>query len=59
MGDMLPDEPLPDYVNGELLNQAVETFFTEGDNRAAFMVVHRGRVLAEDYGPRHQHAHAA
>ena len=51
MGDMLPDEPLPDYVDAELLDQAVETFFTEGDNRAAFLVVHRGRVLAEDYGP--------
>ena len=51
MGDMLPDEPLPEGVNGELLDQAVETFFTEGDNRAAFLVVHRGRVLAEDYGP--------
>ena len=51
MGDMLPDEPLPDYVDAELLDQAARTFFTEGDNRAAFLVVHRGRVLAEDYGP--------
>ena len=51
MGDMLPDGPLPEDVNGELLDQAVETFFTEGDNRAAFLVVHQGRILAEDYGP--------
>ena len=51
MGDMLPDGPLPEDVNGELLNQAVQTFFTEGDNRAAFLVVHRGRILAEGYGP--------
>lgn len=51
MGDLLPDGPLPDDVNGDLLEEAVATMFTPGDNRAAFVVVHRGRLIAEQYGP--------
>ena len=50
MGDLLPDEPLPDGVNAELLAEAVETMLgSAGDNRAAFVVVHRGRIVAEAY----------
>ena len=50
MGDLLPDEPLPDDVNGELLAEAVEVMLGNADdNRAAFIVVHRGRIVAEAY----------
>lgn len=50
MGDILPDEPLPDGVNGELLAEAVEVMLgNRDDNRAAFLVVHRGRIVAEEY----------
>ena len=42
MGDVLPDEPLPDDVNAELLAEAARVFFANpDDNRAAFLVVHR------------------
>jgi CubicO group peptidase (beta-lactamase class C family) len=50
MGDVLPEGPLPDDVDAETLAEAVRTFFTDGDNRAAFLVVHRGRIVAEEYG---------
>ena len=51
MGDVLPDEPLPDDVDAELLAEAVRVFFANpDDNRTAFLVVHRGRIVAEDYG---------
>ena len=51
MGDLLPDEPLPEHVDAELLSEAVRVMFGPDDNRAAFVVVHRGRIIAEDYGP--------
>ena len=51
MGDRLSDEPLPDHVNKELLDEAVATLFRESlDRRAAFVVVHQGRIVAEHYG---------
>ncbi len=51
MGDALPHEPLPDNVSGDLLERAVGTFFSNPeDRRAAFLVVHRGRIVAEEYG---------
>ena len=51
MGDLLPDGPLPDDVDAELVAEAVRLMFTPGDNRAAFVAVHRGRIIAEEYGP--------
>ena len=51
MGDLLPDEPPPDDVDAGLLAEAVQVMLTPGDNRAAFVVVHRGRLIAEQYGP--------
>jgi len=51
MGDLLPDEPLPDDVDAGLLGEAVRVMLTPGDNRAGFVVVHRGRLVAEQYGP--------
>ncbi len=51
MGDLLPDEPLPDDVDAALVAEAVRLMFTPGDNRAGFVAVHRGRIIAEEYGP--------
>lgn len=51
MGDRLPDEPSPAGVNREFLDQAMQTFFSNPrDLRAAFLVVHNGRIIAEQYG---------
>ena len=51
MGDRLPDEPLPREVDQRLLDEAAETLFSNhNDLRAAFLVVHRGRIIAERYG---------
>lgn len=51
MGDRLPDEHLPAGVDVEYLDEAMETFFSNArDLRAAFLVVHRGRIIAERYG---------
>jgi CubicO group peptidase (beta-lactamase class C family) len=51
IGDRFQIEPLPAGVNRELLNQAGETLFSNPrDLRAAFLVVHKGRVIAERYG---------
>jgi CubicO group peptidase (beta-lactamase class C family) len=51
MGDHALIEPLPAGVSGELLNQAADTLFANpSDLRAAFLVVHKGRIVAERYG---------
>ncbi len=51
MGDKLPDTPLPGDVDAALLDQATRTFFSNDlDRRAAFIVVHRGRIVKEEYG---------
>ena len=51
MGDKLPDVPLPADVNEQTLMRAVDLFFSErNDRRAAFLVVHKGRLIAERYG---------
>lgn len=50
MGDQLSDEPLPDHINKEVLEEAVSTLFQQSlDRRAAFVVVHEGRIIAEHY----------
>jgi CubicO group peptidase (beta-lactamase class C family) len=51
MGDLLPDSPLPADVDGPLLDEAARILFAnELDRRAAFVVVHRGRIVKEQYG---------
>ncbi|MSR36807.1 MAG: hypothetical protein EXR95_09255, partial [Gemmatimonadetes bacterium] len=51
MGDELPDGPLPADVNGALLGQAADLLFSmPEDGRAALVVVHKGRIVAERYG---------
>lgn len=51
MGDKLPETPLPAHVDGALLDDAARTFFAnDNDRRAAFIVLHRGRIVKEAYG---------
>ncbi len=51
MGELLPDAPTPDDVDAALLERAIAKLFERpDDNRAAFVVVHRGRIIAERYG---------
>jgi CubicO group peptidase (beta-lactamase class C family) len=51
MGDELPDTPLPPDVDGTLLDEAARVIFSSDlDRRAAFIVVHRGRIVKEAYG---------
>jgi CubicO group peptidase (beta-lactamase class C family) len=50
MGDRLSNEPQPASVNQKLLDEASETLFANPrDLRAAFLVVHKGRIVAERY----------
>jgi CubicO group peptidase (beta-lactamase class C family) len=49
MGDVLPDEPLPEDVDAEKLEAAVDAAFEEGAMTLAFVVLHRGRLVAERY----------
>ena len=51
MGDQAAIEPLPPGVDRDVLNQAADTLFANPrDLRAAFLVVHKGRIIAERYG---------
>ena len=49
MGDALPDEPLPDDVDAEKLQAAVEAAFEPDAMTLAFVVLHRGRLILEHY----------
>ncbi|MEZ4586745.1 MAG: serine hydrolase [Gemmatimonadales bacterium] len=51
MGDRLPDAPLPKDVDTTALREAVDAAFADPAGlTAAFVVVHRGRIVAERYG---------
>lgn len=50
MGDVLPDDPLPEQIDAAKLVAAVDTAFPPEAHTAAFVVVHRGRIIAERYG---------
>lgn len=53
MGDMLPSEPLPAQIDQAKLRKAVDrAFATPAGMTAAFVVTWRGRLIAEQYGPR-------
>ncbi len=49
MGDRLPDEPLPDDIDAEKLQAAVDAAFDPDAMTLAFVVLHRGRLVAERY----------
>jgi len=51
MGDRLPDGPLPPEVNAAHLAAAVDSAFADtAALTAAFLVIHKGRIVAERYG---------
>src|SRR5207244_10206207 len=50
MGDVLPSLPFPAEVNGAKLLQAVDVAFANPEGlTAAFLVVYKGRIIAERY----------
>ena len=51
MGDRLPAEPLPPEVDRAKLDAAVEAAFDPAGLTAAFVVVYKGRLVAERYRP--------
>ena len=51
MGDRLPDGPLPAGIDAARLQQAVDEAFDPAGFTAAFVITHRGRIIAERYGP--------
>jgi len=51
MGDRLPDAPVPAEVNAARLAAAVDSAFADtAALTAAFLVIYKGRILAERYG---------
>ncbi len=49
MGDRTTNEPLPAGINTALLTRAVDTAFAPAGLTAGFIVVHKGRIIAERY----------
>jgi CubicO group peptidase (beta-lactamase class C family) len=51
MGDVVPNEPLPAELDTVKLRQAVDAAFANPEGlTAAFVVVYKGRIVAERYG---------
>ena len=50
MGDLVGNEPRPAGIDVAKVEEAVSLAFPEGGLTAAFLVVHRGRIIAERYG---------
>jgi CubicO group peptidase (beta-lactamase class C family) len=50
MGDLVRAEPLPAGIDAAKLKEAVDLAFPAGGLTAAFLVVHKGRIIAERYG---------
>ena len=51
MGDVVSDTALPPEVNQEELEKVVPAAFLPGNYTAAFIVVYKGQIIAERYGP--------
>jgi CubicO group peptidase (beta-lactamase class C family) len=52
MGDVLPDEPLPPELNMAKVTEAVDAAFDPPEGKtAAFVVIWKGRLIAERYAP--------
>jgi CubicO group peptidase (beta-lactamase class C family) len=49
MGDVLPNEPIPDEIDQDKLAAAVDAFFTDGAMSASFVVTYKGQIIAERY----------
>jgi CubicO group peptidase (beta-lactamase class C family) len=51
MGDVLPATPMPAGVNMDKIDQALKAAFEPANAQtAAFVVTHKGRIIAERYG---------
>ena len=51
MGDLMPDGPPPPEVDAEKLRAAVDLAFVEPSRLSAFVVLYKGRLVAERYAP--------
>jgi CubicO group peptidase (beta-lactamase class C family) len=52
MGDKLPDDALPPGIDRARVSKAVDLAFSDPEGlTAAFLVVHKGRIVAERYMP--------
>lgn len=50
MGDAVSDPSLPPELDASRLQGAVEAAFADGSLTAAFLVIYKGRIVAERYG---------
>ena len=50
MGDKLPEKPPPSNIDGTKLKEAVDAAFEGEGLTAAFVVLHKGQIIAERYG---------
>ena len=52
MGDLQPEKSLPPEIDQSRLNKAVDLAFADADAlTAAFVVLYKGQIIAERYGP--------
>ncbi len=51
MGDVLPDDTLPPEVDADKLAASVDAAFAPEGLTAAFLVLYKGRMIAERYAP--------
>ena len=49
MGDVLPDEPIPEEIDQEKLNAAMDAFFTDGAMSGSLVITYKGQIIAERY----------
>ena len=56
MGDQLPSMPAPAGVDAANVQAAVEAAFDPAGMTAAFVVTHKGRIIAERYGENVSHS---
>jgi len=56
MGDVVPKEPLPAGIDRITLQAAVDAAFDPAGMTAAFVVTHKGRIIAERYGDNVTHS---
>jgi CubicO group peptidase (beta-lactamase class C family) len=49
LGDVLPDDPIPEEIDQEILGAAMDAFFTDGAMSASLVVTYNGQLIAERY----------
>ena len=55
MGDVLPSDQMPPDIDATKLRAAVDAAFDPAGMTAAFVVTHKGRIIAERYGDKVTH----